>query len=534
MLASDHTSDIFKMTNKKYLGSLFLAFTLPLLADTSLIIQSVTAQTNLALEIAESQVIIYVDPQRGDDSKLGNSQNAPLQTITKALEIAESGTTIKLASGTYNEATGEIFPLVIKQNVTIQGSPGSRGHNIVIEGNGYFISPTGAGQNVAIAAMKNAGGITGVTVINPHNRGHGLWIESANPAVLGNSFIRNGNTGLSINGNSAPLIENNYFYNNGGNGLLVHGTSQAEIKNNVFEKTGFGVSAIQNTSLLLIDNEFKGNRIGVILEGESQGILRNNSIEYSLESGLTAISQSRVDLGSNEQPGNNNFSRNSKLDIQNASSNEIVAVGTETDGKTVGQINFNDGEGLSFVANNNHDPQPLISFAKAPKNNSLRRDDPLLNPLRLNENSVATSSSLLETNTNQGELVFTAPAASQPVPFPPETTSNESLPSPPAVALNPDVYQPSPLNSTSDRRIGSLSDVLGSSTPQTIHYKVLVETRNDLQQSQVRSLYPEAFATFYQGKTALQVGAFRNWGKAQQAKQNLEDLGLNSHILEQL
>ncbi len=553
MLASDRVINIFRMTNRKYFDSLFLAFKLLLLADFSLVTQPVISEitrqsmfrenlqttatkSNLAQNISESQVIIYVDPQRGDDSQLGNSQNTPLKTITKALEIAESGTTIKLASGTYSEATGEIFPLIIKQNVTIKGSPGSRGHNIVIEGNGYFISPTGAGQNVAIAASKDAGGITGVTVINPHNRGHGLWIESANPAIIGNTFTRNGNTGISVNGNSSPLIEDNYFYNNGGNGLLVYGTSQAEVKNNVFEKTGFGVSAVQNTSLLLTDNEFKGNRIGIILEEESQGILRNNSIENSLESGLTAIAQSRVDLGSNDQPGNNIFSRNSKFDIQNASSNEIVAVGTEINGKTAGQINFNDGEGLSFVANNNNDNSrplpPLLSVDKAPKNNPLRRDNPLFNPPSLNENSVATSSSLPKTNTNQEELVFTTPAVSQPVPFPPETNSNESLPSPPAVVLNPNLSQPSPLNYTYGRRIDSLSDVLGSSSSPTIRYKVLVETKNEHQKRQVRSLYPEAFPTVYQGRMALQVGAFSNWGKAQRARRNLEDLGLNSHILE--
>ena len=531
MLASDRIIKIFKMTNKKYLGSLFLAFTLSLLTDASLITQPIIAEGNFAQNISESQVIIYVDPQQGDDSQSGNSQNAPLKTITKALELAESGTIIKLASGTYSEATGEIFPLIIKHNVTIEGSPGSRGHNIVIEGNGYFLSPTGAGQNVALAARKNAGGITGVTITNPHNRGHGLWIESANPRVIGNSFTGNGNTGLSVNGNSAPLIDNNYFYNNGGNGLLVHGASQAEIKNNVFEKTGFGVSGIQNTSLLLTDNEFKGNRIGIILEGESQGILRNNNIENSLESGLTAIAKSRVDLGTNEQPGNNNFSRNRQFDIQNATPNQIVAVGTEIDGKTAGNINFDSGEGLSFTANN-HDDSSRLSVTKTPKNHPLRRNISPLNPPSLNENSVATSSSVPETSTNQNDFVFNAPAASQPVPFPPETNSNESLPSPPAVVLNPDLSQPSPLNSTYDRRISSLSDVLGSPSSQAIRYKVLVETNSDFQQQQVRSLYPEAFPTVYQGRTALQVGAFSNWSKAKRARRNLEDLGLNSHILE--
>ncbi len=520
----DRAFKLIGIANKKYWGSLCLALMLPLLAEVSLLTPPIMAQANLPQAMAES-VTIYVDPQQGDDSQLGNNRDTALKTITKALEVAESGTTIKLASGTYSEATGEVFPLIIKQNVILKGSPGSRGHNIVIEGNGYFISHSGAGQNVAIAALKEAGKIMGVTVINPHNRGHGLWIESANPAVIGNTFINNGNTGVSINGNSSPLIENNYFYNNGGNGLLVYDTSQAEIKDNVFEKTGFGVSAVQQTSLWLTNNQFKGNRIGIILEGESQGILRNNTFETSLESGLTAISQSRVDLGSSEQPGNNTFSRNSKLDIQNASSNEIVAVGNQTEGKTTGKINFNEGEGLALVPQGDRDLPAIssrLSIDKAPK---LGKDDPLLNPPTVDESSVATDSS-------PSELVFNAPSSSQPVPFPPETDSQESLPSPPEVALNPNLSSPTPLNSTYNRRIGSLSDVLGSSSRTTIRYKVLVETDNDRQQSQVRSLYPEAFPTIYQGKSALQVGAFSSRYKADRARRSLENLGFNSYILE--
>lgn len=545
MLVSDRIIDMFGMTNKKYLGSLLALLTLPLGVEGNFLIQPAiggevwfdrSIPGYIAQSAAESEITIFVDPQQGDDSQSGNSQSTSLKTITKALEIADSGTTIQLASGTYSEATGETFPLVIKQNVIIKGSPASRGHNIVIEGNGYFISRSGAGQNVAIAAAKDARGVMGVTVVNPHNRGHGLWLESASPTVIGNSFINNGNTGLSVNGSSSPLIKDNYFYNNGGNGLLVHGTSQPEIENNIFEKTGFGISAVKNAALVISDNQFKGNRIGIILEGESQAILRNNTIENSLESGLTAISQSRADLGTNEQPGNNNFNSNSQLDIQNATSNEIIAVGTNIDGNTAGQVNFDRGEGLAFAANSNSNDSrsssALLSVNKTPKNNLIDRDTPLLDSARLRDKPIGSSSSLPETSPDNQELVFNAPTASQPVPFPPETQSGETLPSPPEVVFNSDLTAPSPLNSTYNRKIGSLSDVLGSASTPTIRYKVLVETKNDRQQREVRSLYPEAFPTVYQGKSVLQVGAFSNWGKAQQARRSLQDLGLNSHILE--
>ena len=90
----------------------------------------------------------------------------------------------------------------------------------------------------------------------------------------------------------------------------------------------------------ITENSFDGNRIGIIFEGNAQGTLRNNEIINSEESGLTAIAQSRVDLGTDTEPGNNIFRSNKKLDIQNATSNEIVAVGTEVQGDTQGSINL--------------------------------------------------------------------------------------------------------------------------------------------------------------------------------------------------
>jgi parallel beta-helix repeat protein len=296
---------------------------------------------------------------------------------------------------------------------------------------------------------------------------------------------------------------------------LVYGTSQAEIKNNLFEKTGFGVSAVQNTSLLLTDNQFKGNRIGIILEGEARGILRNNTIEASLESGLTAISQSQVDLGSSEQPGNNTFSRNGQLDIQNASSNEIVAVGNQTDGKTTGKIDFNEGESLAFVPQS--DRVPPISSSLIKNKAPISESDPLLN-------SPTTDLAPTDTSSNQQELVFNAPSSSQPVPFPPETDSEETLPEPPEIGSTSELPAPPP-------SIGSLSAVLSSST-EVIRYKVLVETDSDRQETQVRSLYPEAFTTIDEGKSVLQVGAFSSRDKADRARESLEDLGLDSYILE--
>ncbi|MBE9044670.1 DUF1565 domain-containing protein [Pleurocapsales cyanobacterium LEGE 10410] len=506
----------------------------------SITLQQPIAQAETVQSLTLDKNTIYVHPQQGDDSQ-GGKKTSPLKTITQALKIAPAGSKIQLASGTYSEETGETFPLIVKNKITLQGDRRSQGQKVIIRGNGYFTSPTGAGQNVAIAALNSAGGITGVTVTNDHSRGHGLWIESASPDVIGNTFTRNGNTGLSVNGNSSPLIEGNYFYNNSGNGLLVYGTSQPEIVDNTFKQTGFGVSLVQDTVATLTGNLFDSNRIGIILEGNSQGILRDNEIINSSESGLTAIAQSRVDLGTSSEPGNNVFRSNRKLDIENATQDRIVAVGTETQGKIVGEIDFDRGE---FIATNNTkntfgDLPPLLSqdnlddrpigIERNTNSDSIATDNTFRNlpPLPSQNNlegdrpttpsqtatSLPSPPPIPENNNSNKELVFTAPSIPEPEPVPylPQT-SNSAL-------------------SSNDSRISSLSDVLGSSASR-VRYKVLVEALNESEENEVRSLYPQAFETVFDGQSWLQVGAFSNRDKAKQAERTLVNLGLETYLLE--
>lgn len=476
--------------------------------------QEETQESITADKIALDKNIIYVNPKTGEDSQSGEKQT-PFKTITKALKEAKVGTKIQLTSGTYSEETGEIFPLIIDQEIVLQGNLINQGHNILIKGSGDFVSPTGAGQNVAIAVLNDAGKIAGITVTNEHSRGHGIWIESSSPEIVSNTFTRNGNTGVSVNGKSLPTIEDNYFYNNSGNGLLVYGTSHPKVDNNTFEQTGFGVSLIQNAISTLTNNHFDGNRIGIILEGNSQAILRDNEIINSSESGLTAIARSRVDLGTSNEPGNNIFRSNKKLDIQNATSNQIVAVGTQSNGHTNGNINFYSGEFTTLISNSQDLPPALT-----PLENKVETQTPVsLASPNDEDTSLPSPPPVIEEKTRNKELVFT-----------PSSSIISEVPSPEPVPFSPQINNS--ILGSNNSQVNSLSDVLGSKVTASVKYKVLVEAADEYAENRVRSFYPEAFKTIYQGKSVLQVGAFNNWAKAQTAKRTLENLGFNIYILE--
>lgn len=66
----------------------------------------------------------YISVQNGNDQNNG-SINSPFKTISKALTVSTSGSIIHILPGTYNTNSGETFPLIIQQPVTITGSEGA-------------------------------------------------------------------------------------------------------------------------------------------------------------------------------------------------------------------------------------------------------------------------------------------------------------------------------------------------------------------------------------------------------------------------
>jgi hypothetical protein len=120
-----------------------------------------------------SQVnILFVNPSIDNDQESNGSKIAPLKTITKALQLAQSNTLIILAPGTYSPKTGEVFPIILKQNVAIQGDIGNQGRTVKIIGGGEYLSRSFVRQNVAIVGA-NLASLSGVTVTNTNSRAYG-------------------------------------------------------------------------------------------------------------------------------------------------------------------------------------------------------------------------------------------------------------------------------------------------------------------------------------------------------------------------
>ena len=281
----------------------------------------------LTAPIPATATVIYVNSATGTDTAgAGNAFATPYKTITYALNQAQSGTIIQLATSNYTSESGEGFPLVLKQGVTIRGDESRKGQNIVISGGGQYDSPTFSHQNITIQA-QNDSTITGVTITNLNKRGTAVWIESTNPIVKDNTFASSNREGIFVTGTAAPKIEANVFTKNGGNGISVVRSAQGEIRNNRFEDTGFGLAIGDSSSPLVVDNQIIQNTDGLVISEDAHPVLRHNQIENNKRDGVVAIHNARPDFGTKEIAGNNTISSNGRYDINNATgSNTLVAV----------------------------------------------------------------------------------------------------------------------------------------------------------------------------------------------------------------
>ncbi|MBD2775376.1 DUF1565 domain-containing protein [Iningainema tapete] len=561
-------------------------------SNTAIAQTSPVSQQRLGDVKTMSQVnVLFVNPGSGDDRGNGG-EGTPLKTITRALQIARPHTTIMLSSGTYSNESGEVFPLMLKPGVSIQGDSGSKGNGIVIQGGGDYLSRTFGRQNVTIVGANQAI-LTGVTVTNPNARGYGLWIEYSNPVVASNTFTGSTQDGISVTGNGAPIIRKNHFYRNGANGITIAGSSQPEVRENVFQQTGFGVNIAQNAQPLVVGNSIQNNRTGIVVQASSRPILRSNLIQNNTEDGLVALAQSSPDLGSAAQPGGNEFRNNARYDI-NASAAKVAIASFGNNlatNRIAGKVDLSGSTNVSNVTPTNaeaiaHNTNRLTT--KLPNNTSYAQNRPQSPIQRLsippnvapvNQSNLVkstgfptpssltgynrrqTSQPVTDNSTSQLNYVRTSPqviefaapsSTTSPIPsdeqpvtsVPVQRASNQQQslpvlePAPTgASALLPVPNAKVPIGNTGNmRKVSALTNNAAprensrASAQIDLRYRVIVEVMDEQQQRTVKLIAPNAFSTVWNGKNVMQVGVFSSRYNANNVVKTLNKKGLNAVV----
>ncbi|MCC5647018.1 DUF1565 domain-containing protein [Nostoc sp. CHAB 5824] len=272
-------------------------------------------------------VTLYVNPMTGNDTNTG-SRLSPFKSLTRALKVTKIPTIIHLTSGTYNAASGEVFPLIIHEKATVVGNEANKGVGIVISGSGEYQSPSFGVQNITLLLVDNAS-LLGVTVTNPSAKGTGIWIESAAPTLANNTLSDCGREGVFTTGTAKPAILDNIFVQNTASGLVIAGYSQGEVVGNVFERNPLGIVISDFAAPAIANNKLSENRTAIALSRNAQPVLRQNLIVKNTQGGLLVNGNAAPDLGNTQDPGNNIFHDNSEYDLYNATTQKLLSVGNQ-------------------------------------------------------------------------------------------------------------------------------------------------------------------------------------------------------------
>ncbi len=485
--------------------------------------------------------VIHVNPVLGNDLTGKGTIQSPFRSITNALLRARLNTTIKLASGTYTVANGEVFPLQLKSGITIQGNEANQGRDTVILGGGDFISPTLASKNITILGA-DASELRGVAVTNRNSRGYGLWIEGTSPRIIGNTFRGSTQDGVAVLGKSTALISKNIFTTNTANGISIEGMAQPEVNGNRFENTGYGIVVRKDASPRLLNNAISYNRSGILVQSGSSPILRSNVIERNRQTGVIILANSSPDLGNVNSAGNNIIRNNLQRDVQYTGTNAIAAVGNQIlrisgnlqlsgtvqvnatrlpSPSLITPINPSNPNTVRTVLPNSvivRSTLPAESAQPLPANTSI---DSSLQPIAL---APPSGASLNRNNPNRNNPNRNNPIRTNiPVAIPPSGTNINSPINGTTINGNrtilitraqPSAFTPAPIPSIP--------------TP-VLRYRVVVPT-NAASKVEIRRIVPTAFTARMNGQEVIQVGAYSDRTAANEQVKLLAQAGFNAEI----
>lgn len=219
---------------------------------------------------------IYVDALYGSDSYGDGTPAYPYRTITHALEHADNDDILFVAPGTYSTSIGEVFPLIVRSGVTIEGEPGTKGMGspatLILGGGSTTISGGVMNNQTVNAAMVLSPGnvIRGLVVTNPG--GYGIIVNNTSANVEFCTLTQNANDGLLLVNGATGTYNNNTISNNTGDGIRVRDNSAPQLlQNSIVNNVSDGVQADETSNPNLAGGNTMTGNGGVGLNNNTTG-----------------------------------------------------------------------------------------------------------------------------------------------------------------------------------------------------------------------------------------------------------------------
>jgi hypothetical protein len=196
---------------------------------------------------------LYVDVSAGLDTNPG-TQAFPFKTITKALTVATSGTTVHVAPGIYDVNNNqETFPIAVPDGVLLIGDEATKGAGTGAPGSDTTIfggGPVPGSPTAGVALLPGTGStIAGFTVTNADPSfavRRGVMLGNSNVTLRNNTITGATHTiGVQIDASTNHVITGNRIVDNApgaGTGLgFLSGGFGSKVESNVITGNGVGV-----------------------------------------------------------------------------------------------------------------------------------------------------------------------------------------------------------------------------------------------------------------------------------------------------
>ncbi|RPH60022.1 MAG: DUF1565 domain-containing protein, partial [Acidobacteria bacterium] len=291
----------------------------------------------------------YVNQTTGDDSNTG-SAGSPWATITHAVATADSEITIHVATGTYNAANGETFPIMLKNGQKLIGNVSNKGagaNPTLIQGEGAYAVGFLIGTTVVGAEDAR---VAGFSIANETYQVvyAALSVDGVTMEVDHNTFLDVTYTGVAASNNANVEVHDNLFQTSS-YGLVLDGSGVVSVHDNTMEGGSYGIRVFGIDSLDVADNTISVGLGGVqggfgtsttirnnifnktpgdygsIICSSGTPVIRNNTF-----TGATALyvqDSGTPDAGTVASPGQNNFSAITGVVLQHTGTGTVMAVG---------------------------------------------------------------------------------------------------------------------------------------------------------------------------------------------------------------
>ncbi len=299
----------------------------------------------LGITVGVAMLILSVTAGAEANTRTVCHSGCNYSSIQYAINIASTGDTILVKSGTYYENVDVNKPLILKGDDTGEGKPVVDGREI----------------DSAINLSAGSSTLDGFEATNGSDAGAGIMIVSDNNIIKNNNVDANNNDGIDMYYSSNNTLSSNNALNNNCDGIYMNSSSNNTLSsNNVSNNICYGIDLDSSGNNILSGNNASNNYDGIDLYNSSNNMLNVNNASNNTD-GIYLDSSSNNTLSGNNDLNNNGYgiylgsSSNNTLSGNNASNNNYGIYQESSDNNILSTnyvSNNYDGIDLYYSGNN--------------------------------------------------------------------------------------------------------------------------------------------------------------------------------------